>query len=247
MPVQPLALASSRTLTCPRWRRKQTWRQVKRFSRVIRCSGHAGVAPCWATCGRHSNCLLTGPRPNAAAAPRPLPFLRGLWLGCTLAAGSNASFAAMTATDRRGGRAKAAARAGARSDCMQAQGLDVSVHRVTVRRRSGYGVSLTAGQRHTCPLYWCRFVCIEWGCRRQRRSLLSTGAGWWPAPAAAASRHRTSQPTPASRSRGSVAGVSALLPFYASPCSAASRWWRIALAPGFVKPPCHIASLPHTR
>jgi hypothetical protein len=49
------------------------------------------------------------------------------------------------------------------------------------------------------------------------------------------------------RSRGSVAVFSALLPFYASPCSAASRWWRIALAPGFVKPPRRIASLPHTR
>ncbi len=57
----------------------------------------------------------------------------------------------------------------------------------------------------------------------------------------------SSQPTPASRSRGSVAVISALLPFYASPCSAASRWWRIALAPGFVKPLCRIASLPHTR
>jgi hypothetical protein len=38
----------------------------------------------------------------------------------------------------------------------------------------------------------CRFVCIEWGCRRQRRSLLSTGAGWWP-PAAGCSRGLTSQ------------------------------------------------------
>jgi hypothetical protein len=35
--------------------------------------------------------------------------------------------------------------------------------------------------------------------------------------------------------------------FYASPCSAASRWWRIALAPGFVEPLCRIASLPHAR
>jgi hypothetical protein len=33
-----------------------------------------------------------------------------------------------------------------------------------------------------------------------------------------------------------VAVFSALLPFYASPCSAVSRWWRIALAPGFVGP-----------
>jgi hypothetical protein len=73
------------------------------------------------------------------------------------------------------------------------------------------------------------------------------GAGWWPTPAAVASRHRTSQPTPASRSCGSVAVFSALLPFYASPCSAASRRWRIALAPGFVKPLCCIASPPHAR
>ncbi len=58
-----------------------------------------------------------------------------------------------------------------------------------------------------------------------------------------ASRHSTSQPAPASRSRGSVAVFSALLPFYASPCSAASRWWRIALAPGFVGMLCCIASI----
>jgi hypothetical protein len=77
--------------------------------------------------------------------------------------------------------------------------------------------------------------------------LLSTGAGWWPTPAAVASRHRTSQPTPASRSRGSVAVFSARLPFYTSPCSAASRRWRIALAPGFVRPLGCIASLPHAR
>jgi hypothetical protein len=75
----------------------------------------------------------------------------------------------------------------------------------------------------------------------------STGAGWWPTPSAVASRHRTSPPAPASRSRGSVAVFSALLPFYASPCSAASRWWRIALAPGFAGPLCCIASLPHAR
>jgi hypothetical protein len=52
---------------------------------------------------------------------------------------------------------------------------------------------------------------------------------------------------PSQRSRGSVAAFSALLPFYASPCSAASRRWRIALAPGFVRPLGCIASLPHAR
>jgi hypothetical protein len=110
-----------------------------------------------------------------------------------------------------------------------------------------------AAQRRPAPTHalpptpLCRFVCIEWGCRRQRRSLLSTGAGWWPTPAPVASRHRTSQPTPASRSHRSVAVFSALLPFYASPCSAASRWWRIALATGFAGPLCCIASLPHAR
>jgi hypothetical protein len=62
-----------------------------------------------------------------------------------------------------------------------------------------------------------------------------------------ASRHSTSQPTPASRCRRSAAVFSALLPFYASPCSAAFRWWRIALAPGFVEPLCRIASMPHAR
>ncbi len=110
-----------------------------------------------------------------------------------------------------------------------------------------------AAQRRPAPTHalpptpLCRFVCIEWGCRRQRRSLLSTGAGWWPTPAAVASRHRTSQPTPASLSHGSVAVFSALLPFYASPSSAASRRWRIALEPGFVRPLGCIASLPHAR
>ncbi len=44
-----------------------------------------------------------------------------------------------------------------------------------------------------------------------------------------------------------MAVFSALLPFYASPCSAAFRWWRIALAPGFVEPLCCIASMPHAR
>jgi hypothetical protein len=44
-----------------------------------------------------------------------------------------------------------------------------------------------------------------------------------------------------------VAVFSALLPFYASPCSAVSRWWRIALAPGFVGPLCCIASIQHAR
>jgi hypothetical protein len=36
-------------------------------------------------------------------------------------------------------------------------------------------------------------------------------------------------------------------PFYASPCSAVSRWWRIALAPGFAGPLCCIASIQHAR
>jgi hypothetical protein len=75
-------------------------------------------------------------------------------------------------------------------------------------------------------LYWCRLV------------------------ASASSRGLTSQhfsAAPASRSRGSAVVISALLPFYASPCSAAFRWWRIALAPGFVEPLCRIASMPHAR
>ncbi len=40
---------------------------------------------------------------------------------------------------------------------------------------------------------------------------------------------------------------SALLPFWVSPCSAVPRWWRIALAPGFVTMRCCIASIKHAR
>ncbi len=66
-------------------------------------------------------------------------------------------------------------------------------------------VAPAAAQRRPAPTHalpptpLCRFVCTEWGGRRQRRSLLSTGAGWWPTPAAVASRHRTlSRPQPRS-------------------------------------------------
>jgi hypothetical protein len=44
-----------------------------------------------------------------------------------------------------------------------------------------------------------------------------------------------------------VAVFSALLPFYASPCSAAFRWWRIALAPVSVETLCRIASMQQER
>jgi hypothetical protein len=101
-------------------------------------------------------------------------------------------------------------------------------HHATIRARACRTTPLFLSQ--TTPLvsclHWCRLV------------------------ANACSRGLTSphaQPAPASRSRGSVAAFSALLPFYASPCSAASRWWRIALAPGFVETLCRIASLQHAR
>jgi hypothetical protein len=54
--------------------------------------------------------------------------------------------------------------------------------------------------------------------------------------------------TPQSASPRDVAAAAAAKPWTQplyTPCSAVSRWWRIALAPGFAGPLCCIASIQH--
>ncbi len=145
--------------------------------------------------------------------------------------------------------AAASARFSRRLGCQVGGGAGAAAH----HRLPGTAVcrstpcALAAGWRARHMGHLCRFVCTEWGGRHQRRSL---PLNWCRYVDSASSSGITSQHFSAGPSlaqpwqRGRLQRPAAGL---RQPRSAVSRWWRIALAPGFVEPLCRIASMQHAR